>query len=30
MTFCGTGTRNLTEDARKAIEGLFDRSFNKK
>jgi hypothetical protein len=28
-TFCGTGTRNLTDDARKAIEDLFDRSFGK-
>ncbi len=26
-TFCGTGTRNLSDDARKAIEDLFDRSF---
>lgn len=26
-TFCGTGTRNLTEDARAAIEDLFNRSF---
>jgi hypothetical protein len=26
-TFCGTGTRNLTEDARRAIEDLFKRSF---
>ncbi|MBP7735682.1 MAG: hypothetical protein KA369_06880 [Spirochaetes bacterium] len=26
-TFCGTGTRNLTDDAKKAIEELFDRSF---
>ncbi len=25
--FCGTGTRNLTEDGLKAIQGLFDRSF---
>ncbi len=28
-TFCGTGTRNLTDDAAKAIEDLFDRSFGK-
>ena len=26
-TFCGTGTRNLSEDASKAIEDLFSRSF---
>lgn len=26
-TFCGTGTRNLTDDARAAIAELFDRSF---
>ncbi len=26
-TFVGTGTRNLTEDGRKSIEGLFVRSF---
>jgi len=25
--FCGTGTRHLTENGRKAIQGLFDRSF---
>lgn len=29
-TFCGTGTRNLTDDARKAIGELFQRSFGKK
>ncbi len=27
-TFSGTGTRNLTEDAEKAIEDLFQRSFS--
>jgi len=27
-TFSGTGTRNLTEDAVKAIEDLFQRSFS--
>ncbi|MBN2716307.1 MAG: hypothetical protein JXX14_10660 [Deltaproteobacteria bacterium] len=26
-TFCGTGTRNLTEEGKKAIEALFSRSF---
>ncbi|MCP3941598.1 MAG: hypothetical protein GY710_08970 [Desulfobacteraceae bacterium] len=26
-TFTGTGTRNLTEDAKKAMESLFERSF---
>ena len=26
-TFCGTGTRNLSENGRKAIEDLFARSF---
>ena len=26
-TFCGTGTRNLSEEGRKAIEALFSRSF---
>jgi len=26
-TFCGTGTRMLTEDSKKAIEELFSRSF---
>lgn len=26
-TFCGTGTRNLTDDGKKAIEDLFKRSF---
>lgn len=26
-TFAGTGTRNLTEDAKKAMENLFERSF---
>jgi len=26
-TFAGTGTRNLTEDAKKAMEDLFERSF---
>jgi hypothetical protein len=30
ITFCGTGTRNLTDDAKKAIEDLFDRSFGVK
>jgi KaiC/GvpD/RAD55 family RecA-like ATPase len=25
--FCGTGTRHLTESGRKAIDGLFERSF---
>ena len=29
-TFCGTGTRNLTDDARAAIEDLFSRSFGAK
>jgi hypothetical protein len=28
-TFVGTGTRNLTEESRKAIEDLFNRSFTK-
>lgn len=27
-TFCGTGTRNLTDQGKKAIEDLFSRSFN--
>jgi len=26
-TFCGTGTRNLSENGKKAIEDLFNRSF---
>jgi hypothetical protein len=26
-TFAGTGTRNLTEDGRKAVEALFEKSF---
>jgi hypothetical protein len=26
-TFCGTGTRNLTDEGKKAIEDLFTRSF---
>ena len=26
-TFCGTGTRNLTEEGKKAINNLFERSF---
>lgn len=26
-TFCGTGTRNLSEEGKKAIEDLFSRSF---
>ncbi|MBW2561359.1 MAG: hypothetical protein JRE40_10960 [Deltaproteobacteria bacterium] len=26
-SFCGTGTRNLTEEGRKAIDDLFERSF---
>jgi hypothetical protein len=26
-TFAGTGTRNLTDDAKKAMEDLFERSF---
>ena len=26
-SFCGTGTRNLTEKGRKAIDDLFERSF---
>ncbi len=26
-TFCGTGTRNLSEEGKKAIEDLFNRSF---
>ncbi len=26
-TFCGTGTRKLSEEGKKAIEELFDRSF---
>ncbi len=26
-TFCGTGTRNLSDEGKKAIEDLFDRSF---
>lgn len=29
QTFCGTGTRNLTEQGKKAIEDLFARSFSK-
>ncbi|TFH40648.1 MAG: hypothetical protein E4G96_07105 [Chrysiogenales bacterium] len=29
-TFCGTGTRHLTDDARAAIEDLFARSFGAK
>lgn len=29
-TFCGTGTRNLSPDARAAIEDLFNRSFASK
>ncbi len=29
-TFCGTGTRFLTEESKKAIEDLFERSFVKK
>lgn len=29
-TFCGTGTRNFTDDAQKAIEDLFKRSFGAK
>ena len=29
-TFCGTGTRNLTDNARAAIEDLFNRSFGPK
>ncbi|MBF0200412.1 MAG: hypothetical protein HQK66_03695 [Desulfamplus sp.] len=28
-TFAGTGTRNLTPDAAKALEDLFERSFGK-
>ncbi|MBF0224896.1 MAG: hypothetical protein HQK76_05520 [Desulfobacterales bacterium] len=28
-TFCGTGTRNLTEEGKKAIQDLFERSFGK-
>ncbi|WP_022853867.1 hypothetical protein [Thermodesulfatator atlanticus] len=28
-TFVGTGTRNLTEEGKKAIEELFERSFGK-
>jgi hypothetical protein len=27
--FAGTGTRNLTEEGRQAIQGLFERSFGK-
>lgn len=27
--FCGTGTRNLKESGKNAIDALFDRSFNK-
>lgn len=27
-TFCGTGTRNLSEEGKKAIEDLFRRSFS--
>ena len=27
-TFVGTGTRNLTDDAKKALASLFERSFN--
>lgn len=27
-TFCGTGTRNLSEEGRKAIEELFKKSFS--
>lgn len=26
-TFCGTGTRNLSDEGKKAIEDLFNRSF---
>lgn len=26
-SFCGTGSRNLTDESRKAIEELFERSF---
>jgi len=26
-TFCGTGTRNLTQEGKKAIEDLYNRSF---
>ena len=26
-TFCGTGTRNLSDEGKKAIEDLFSRSF---
>lgn len=26
-SFCGTGTRNLTEEGHKAINDLFERSF---
>jgi hypothetical protein len=29
QTFCGTGTREMTEQAKKAIYGLFERSFGK-
>lgn len=29
-TFCGTGTRELTEESKKAIEDLFERSFGKR
>jgi len=28
QTFCGTGTRYLTEEGKKAIDGLFERSFS--
>jgi len=27
-TFCGTGTRNLSDEGKKAIEDLFSRSFS--
>ena len=27
-TFCGTGTRNLSDKGKKAIEDLFSRSFS--
>jgi len=27
FTFVGTGTRNLEDNGRRAIEGLFERSF---
>ncbi|MCP4136658.1 MAG: hypothetical protein GY754_37150 [bacterium] len=29
-TFCGSGTRNLSDDAKSAIGDLFDRSFGSK